>query len=141
VPVLDTDVLTIIQRRSEPGYSRLISRLRSLPPRTPVWVTIVSLEEQLRGWLEYIKRAKSAELPQRYDKLLELQEDFRGRPLLSFDDDAVRVYETLLRAKTRVATMDLRIASIVIAHDEVLISANLRDFRRIPKLRVEDWSH
>lgn len=36
--------------------------------------------------------------------------------------------------------MDLRIASIVLAHDAALLSANLSDFRKVPGLKVEDWS-
>ena len=35
--------------------------------------------------------------------------------------------------------MDLRIACIVLAHNATLLTANLRDFRKIPDLRVEDW--
>jgi predicted nucleic acid-binding protein len=36
--------------------------------------------------------------------------------------------------------MDLRIAAIVLARDDTLLSRNLPDFRRIAGLRVEDWS-
>jgi tRNA(fMet)-specific endonuclease VapC len=35
--------------------------------------------------------------------------------------------------------MDLKIASIVLAHDATLLSRNLRDFQQVPNLRVEDW--
>ena len=35
--------------------------------------------------------------------------------------------------------MDLRIASIALTHDATLLSRNLRDFTKIPGLRVEDW--
>jgi predicted nucleic acid-binding protein len=30
--------------------------------------------------------------------------------------------------------------AITLAHNALLLSRNLRDFRRIPQLRVEDWS-
>jgi predicted nucleic acid-binding protein len=36
--------------------------------------------------------------------------------------------------------MDLKIAAIALATDELLISANLRDFRKIPGFSVEDWT-
>jgi tRNA(fMet)-specific endonuclease VapC len=140
VPVLDTDTLSVIQRRAEPQLTRLKGRLDVVPPGTIVWVTIVSFEEQLRGWLEYIKRAKPQDLPARYAKLRELNEDFATRPVLPFDTAAADTYERLLHANTRVGAMDLRVAAIAISRDEPLISMNLRHFRRIPDLRVEDWT-
>ena len=36
--------------------------------------------------------------------------------------------------------MDLKIASIAIANDALLLTRNLSDFSKIPGLRVEDWS-
>lgn len=35
--------------------------------------------------------------------------------------------------------MDLKIASIAISHDAMLLSRNLRDFRKVPGLNVENW--
>jgi tRNA(fMet)-specific endonuclease VapC len=35
--------------------------------------------------------------------------------------------------------MDLKIAAICLAHDALLLTRNLVDFRRVPGLRVEDW--
>jgi len=36
--------------------------------------------------------------------------------------------------------MDLKIAAIAIANDATLLSRNLRDFGKVPDLRVEDWT-
>jgi predicted nucleic acid-binding protein len=36
---------------------------------------------------------------------------------------------------------DLKLASIPIVRDALLLSANLRDFQQVPNLRVEDWLH
>ena len=140
MPVLDTDTLSIIQRRSEPGFGRLLDRFRSLPVEQTVWVSIISYEEQLRGWLEYIKRSKARELPARYAKLWSCHDDFATRLVLQFDRAAADVYERLLRSKTRVATTDLKIAAVAISRDDVLLSSNLRHFNRVPGLRVEDWT-
>ena len=48
-------------------------------------------------------------------------------------------FQRLRKSGVRIGTMDLRIASIVIANNATLLSANLRDFLRIPSLRVENW--
>ena len=36
--------------------------------------------------------------------------------------------------------MDLRIASIALVTDSILLSRNLRDFRQVPVLSVRDWT-
>ena len=41
----------------------------------------------------------------------------------------------------RLQTMDLRIARIALVTDSTLLSRNLRDFRKVPGLIVEDWTH
>jgi tRNA(fMet)-specific endonuclease VapC len=58
VVILDTDHLTVIQRRAEPAYSRLRTRLSKLSPNT-VQTTVVSFEEQMRGWLAVIARVRN----------------------------------------------------------------------------------
>jgi tRNA(fMet)-specific endonuclease VapC len=140
VPVLDTDILSLIQARQEPQYSRIVRRLNALPLGTPVYVTIVTFEEQLRGWLDYVKRARVDQLTRAYAALSALHRDYNTRAVLPFDDTAQQSLARLAASRLRVGTMDLRIAAVVLANNEMLISANLRDFRRIPGLVVEDWS-
>jgi tRNA(fMet)-specific endonuclease VapC len=36
--------------------------------------------------------------------------------------------------------MDLKIAATAISHNALLLSRNLVDFRKVPRLRVEDWT-
>ena len=66
--------------------------------------------------------------------------NYRQVRLVEFDDAAAETAAVLQRSKLRLGTMDLRIAAIALTHDALLLSRNLRDFRRIPKLRVEDWT-
>jgi tRNA(fMet)-specific endonuclease VapC len=53
---------------------------------------------------------------------------------------ALTRFETLKRMNLNVPKMDLRIATIVLETGATLVSRNLRDFRRIPNLVVEDWA-
>jgi tRNA(fMet)-specific endonuclease VapC len=139
VIILDTDALTVVQWADGPEYKRLVERLDSAGD--DVAVAIISFEEQMRGWLAFIARAKSsAQQIRAYSKLRGLLDDFGSRPVLDFDGASAARFELLVRSKLRVGTMDLRIAAIAIAHDALLISRNLADFRRVPGLRVEDWT-
>jgi tRNA(fMet)-specific endonuclease VapC len=56
--VLDSDTLSILQRGSGEEFERLSARVRNAP-EWPLYVTIVSFEEQMRGWLAYVARAKT----------------------------------------------------------------------------------
>jgi tRNA(fMet)-specific endonuclease VapC len=89
VLVLDTDMLTLVQRKGGKEYETLVSRINAAGDQ-PVCVTIVSLEEQMRGWLAWISKARSSErLIEAYGKLHALVEDFRTRPILDLDSLAM----------------------------------------------------
>jgi tRNA(fMet)-specific endonuclease VapC len=44
-----------------------------------------------------------------------------------------------LRKQVRIGSQDLKIAAIALAQGALLLSANLRDFRKVPGLQVENW--
>lgn len=137
--ILDTDVLSLVQRADGPEYHHLVERLDAADEE--VAITIVSFEEQMRGWLAYIARAKSSlQQIEAYASLHTLLDDFALRPVLDFDENSATEFERLTRAKLSIGTMDLKIASIVLAHDALLLTRNLRDFRKVPTLRADDWA-
>ena len=74
-----------------------------------------------------------------YERLQSTLVTTRHLRILPFDFAAVSTYQRLRDARLGIGTMDLRIASIVIATNATLLSRNLRDFVRVPKLKVEDW--
>jgi tRNA(fMet)-specific endonuclease VapC len=59
--------------------------------------------------------------------------------ILPFDNLAADMFRSLRAQSVRIGSMDLKIASIVLVHDATLLSNNLRDFKKVPGLRVEDW--
>jgi tRNA(fMet)-specific endonuclease VapC len=140
VIVLDTDLLTLIQRRAGPEYERLVERLDDSNDKD-VRVTIIGFEEQMRGWLAWIVKARTtAKLIDAYSRLGAMVADFKTRPIVDFDRLAYAEYVQLLRSKLRIGTMDLRIAAVSLANEALLLSRNLSDFSRVPGLRVEDWT-
>jgi tRNA(fMet)-specific endonuclease VapC len=134
--VLDTDHLSLYQRDFEP----LISKLLSHPPNE-LAITIITVEGQLRGRLAQIRKATTAaHLNECYRWLGETVDQLARLPVLYFDDKAATLYEKLLLQKVGIGTQDLRIASIVLSHNAVLLTRNGQDFSRVPGLRLDDWT-
>lgn len=138
--VLDTDHMSLVEKGRGAEALHLRARL-SRVPKGQLVSTVVSYEEQTRGWLSFAARARSvAELIEAYRRLAGHLEDWRRIPVLPFDPRAAVQYQELLHRRLRVGTMDLRIAAIVLANQATLLTRNLRDFRSIPELRAEDWT-
>lgn len=138
--VLDTDYLTLLKWRRPEATSALRQRLSKLGTET-VTTTIISFEEQTRGWMAY--KAKARTLRQEVDAYSRLQvhlESYRQIRVIGFDDTAAIEYQRLRKSRIRVGTMDLKIAALVLANDATLLSRNLADFRKVPGSRVEDWT-
>lgn len=136
--VLDTDVLSLVQN-SDPVATTLLARIAA-SGRVP-YVTVVTLEEQFRGRLADCARANAPDLYVAASRRLRTTfEGYIGRNLLDFDTRAAAEFARLNQLKVRIGTMDLRIAAIVLANGATLISRNLRDYEKVPGLKVEDWT-
>ena len=136
--VLDTDHVSEFQR----GTSELSTQLKERLDNSDeiIATSIVTLEEQTRGWLARIHHEPSLQKQiELYAQLQLLFDFFANWVILEWNDDAVVIFEGLRKSKIRIGTMDLKIASITLANDATLLSRNLRDFQRISDLRVEDW--
>lgn len=72
-----------------------------------------------------------------------LAEFFDAFVSLSFDDTAAYEYSRIrahLQAQgTPIGPNDLMIAAIALAHNMILVSANVREFGRVEGLRYENW--
>lgn len=138
--ILDTDVLTLLGRTPVGGTSRLRSRLAALPEGQIV-TTVISYEEQTRGWLARIAKARTvAEQVEAYRELLGHLESYRRITVIGFDGAAATHYQMLRKERIRIGTMDMKIASIALAHDAVVVTRNLSDFRKVPGITAEDWT-
>jgi tRNA(fMet)-specific endonuclease VapC len=60
--------------------------------------------------------------------------------VISYSDEAQSQFAELKPQCPRLKTMDLRVASIALVTESTLLSRNLRDFRQVPALVVEDWT-
>lgn len=138
--LLDTDHLSILQQREQPAAEILESRL-SIVTASEIKVSIISFQEQAQGWLAYLRRArKSAEILKGFAELQHLVHDYPSGKVLPFDEPALDEFLALQQQRIRIGTNDLRIAAIARANAVKLLSRNLRDFRLVPGLDVEDWT-
>ena len=138
--VLDTDHMSALEWGSSGVGERLITRLNTLPVGK-VATTIVTFEEQTRGWLSVLARSRSLdEQVEAYSRLKRLLMNYLKIEVLDFDARAASEFERLQRARLRVGTLDLKIAAIALAHSATVLTRNVKDFVHVPGLRVEDWT-
>ena len=137
--VLDTDHMSVLEWGGQ-NCATLRQRLADVP-QSDVATTIISYEEQMRGWMAYIARAKSIDHQlQAYQRLRRHLDNYRQIPVLDFDDSAAAELQRLRRAKIRIGAMDLKIAAIVLSQNATLLSRNSVDFPKVPGLNLEDWT-
>lgn len=135
--ILDTDHVSLAQRE-HPSVLRRLAWKRACD----IAVTVVTAEEQLRGWLKAVRRASSDKQRIILDlRWLRSALEYFGRSrLLDFDPPAFDRYLQLRQQKIRTGTQDLRIAAVTLALAGTLVTRNARDFSRVPGLAIEDWS-
>lgn len=135
--ILDTDHMSVLEWGGERSAA-LRERLAAFAPHE-VATTIISYEEQIRGWMAYLARTRNlVQEVEAYYRLRRHLDNYRQILVLDFDQEAAAEYQRLRRV--RVGAMDLKIAAIAISRDATLLSGNLRHFRKVPELKVQDWT-
>ncbi|TWU08341.1 type II toxin-antitoxin system VapC family toxin [Stieleria varia] len=138
--ILDTDHLSIIERRTGDEYERIISKVKEHGAGN-VFVTVASMHEQFLGWHNAIAKCKDeVARVQPYRRLAALSATYRQSQMLSCTDAAAREFQRLRGEKIRIDTMDLRIASIALVNQKTIVTRNRIDYERVPGLQVEDWT-
>jgi len=134
--VLDTDTLQLFQDE----HPSVVARVQAVAPAERA-IAVVTVEEQLSGWYSQLRQAKQPErLAWAYRRLAATVRFLTQIQIVDFDEPAIQRCEQLSKLKLNVRKMDLRIAAIVLERDAILVTRNVRDFERVPGLRIEDWS-
>ena len=142
--VLDTQPVSQLQRSGSRDIGRLEEKLRSYPFEE-VRITVITPLEQLRECLAKINSTTDPlkQVP-RFELLLILLDHYSrswtGR-ILPFDEHAAVEFRKfspqLIRA---IGRGDAQVAAIALAHDATVLTANVRDFRLVPGLKVEEFA-
>jgi tRNA(fMet)-specific endonuclease VapC len=104
-------------------------------------VSVVTVEEQLAGWQQELSRARDdhrrAEVYRRMAQTVEYLSAWRVLPLSVL---ALAHAATLRKQRLNVGSNDLKIAATAIEVRAIVVTRNLRDFRRVPGVVCEDWT-
>lgn len=132
--ILDTDHLSLYGR----NHPQVVTRLQLEQGRFAT--TAINVEEQLRGRLAQVAQARDTALSNAYQRLVETMLLLSEFQILPYNSNSHSIYQLLKAQKVRVGTQDLRIASIALAHNGILLTRNLQDFEKVANLTIQDWS-
>ncbi|MGP0068025.1 MAG: type II toxin-antitoxin system VapC family toxin [Isosphaeraceae bacterium] len=132
--LFDTDHLTLFQH----GQILVVRRRASHPPGS-VGISVVTIEEAMRGRLAALARAGDGPVRIQHDsRLTETLQLFAQFPVVPYDQPVEDEFQRL--SAVRIGTQDRKIAAVALANPLTLVTANRRDFARVPGLTLEDWS-
>jgi len=136
--ILDTNCFSLWQQNHPMMVQRVEVNAENLA------VTIVTVEEVIRGWFNVIRQASAPSQADKlvwpYTRLWDTLDDFKNLNILKFDQNASTIYTAFHGQIRLIGSQDLRIAAIVLANKGILVTRNYRDFSQVPGLVQEDWT-
>lgn len=123
------------------NHPQVIAQLRANSER--IATTAINAEEQVKGRLAQVAEAKSkdgAALTNAYQRLVETIMLLSEFQVLPYNARSCAIYQSLKAQRIKIGTQDLRIASIALAHNGILVTRNLQDFNQVPNLITQNWS-
>ena len=135
--ILDTNHFSAVDR--DGAAAKTIAKKLALHPGA-LFITVITVEEVMRGWLALLasKKDRSEEIGV-YRRIKRSTEMFAQWDILEWDEDALTIFERLRKLRLKMSTADMKIASIALAHDAILLTQNINDFANVPSLRVANW--
>jgi tRNA(fMet)-specific endonuclease VapC len=129
--LLDTNIVSYWMR----GDKKVVERLRSHAP-SDLSLSAITLAEILYGIEK--SRAKKRE---RRDKIQWISSLLQLHP---FDEKAAQEYAVvrcqLGRNGHPISERDTQIAAVALAHQLTVVTHNVKEFRRVARLKIEDWA-
>ena len=135
--LLDTDTFSLLAS----GHPRV--RARFMAEQDRVSITVVTVIEALEGRFAFLLRAADgAELLRAQQWLQRTEADLAPFKPVVFDGAGGAEFDRLRLNKKlkKIGRADLLIASIALAKHARLVSRNLKDFRQVPGLLIENWA-
>lgn len=135
--LLDTDIVTLLTL----GHERVAERV--LSTSDVIATSVVTRIEILQGRFAFLLKALDGEELQRAQQLLDHSEWTLGKLIIvPINAQSAGQFDRLQdqpKAK-KIGRADLLIASIAMAHRATLVTRNVKHFRVIPGLALENWA-
>ncbi len=135
--VLDTNILSLLYA----GNATVLARIQAA--RMPVATTIVTEAEILQARFAYFLKAENSQHALRAQEWLEKSREFlKTYIVIRFDEAAAATWDALRQQKVigKMGRADLLIACIALANRATLVTANVKDFAHVPRLKIVDWT-
>ena len=137
--ILDTDIVSLLEKRDETVRARAAAAREA----GPVTIAIVTRIERLRGRFDAVFKADSAaNLLLMQTRLIETEKFLASFVVVPLDSVSGGHFARLsVNKPTRsMGRGDLLIACIALAHNAAVATRNVKDFRQVPGLKLEDWT-
>ncbi len=130
IRLLDTNTcIYFLNRASE----KVVQQFKELSP-SQIKLPSITVAELYYGAEKSNFKAKNREKVKRFVSTFEI---------VSFDEKACTAYakirHSLERSGTPVGPMDLLIASIGLAHNFTVVTNNIKEFKRVKGLKLQNW--
>jgi predicted nucleic acid-binding protein len=139
VNILDTNVLSHLQKQADPVGTTIAVAMAASPDQD-FRITTINALEMLEGAFDKIRRLKQKHKAlitglQLFHDLLDYLSLWQGR-ILRYDDTAERIYLGFPPRLRQELQYDALIAAIALAQGAAVWTRNVSDFRRVPGLMV-----
>ena len=130
--LLDTNVWIVYLNSRSPNVRR---RMQSLPRRQIYFSDVVKSELIIGAYRSHYTRYNLTIL----ENIFAI---FSSLPFASAEAEIAGKLRAELASKgTPIGSYDLLIAATALAHDLTLVTHNVREFERVPDLKLEDWEN
>ena len=126
---LDTDIIIEYFR----GNESIKNKIENLGDNDSIGLTWLSVYEFFKGIFASGKYNEEDFLKRLVDSAIMMEETFESSKM------GGEIYATLKKKGNLLNDADILIAGIVMKHDAVLITNNEEHFKRIDRLKIENW--
>ena len=135
--LLDTDIVSLFGRQNP----MVMGRVAAARQEHEVAVTAITVDESYAGWHTRIRKAREpAEIAEAFAGLAAAAALFGSFSIIPFPNPGNSKVRGTQETQAQYRTERLADRGHCIEAGGIVVTRNLRDFRRVPGLMCEDWS-